>query len=516
MYAGTRRAPAKSAQPYGEVTDEPPEPTRLAASFVKRRMTKATAVALACSLLTGLAKAQQAPSIEWEPAAFEAPVVGQMMGERGWLEVPVRHSNPGGAKIRLPVVRLKTTNPNPGPPIVFLAGGPGNAGTRTLTGSLAPTAARVRAFADVIAFDQRGTGASEPGLAVPGRFDLPSSVSVDSPAATERLVAIASGIRSTIASRGIDLSAYNTAESADDVDVLRRALGVEKVILWGHSYGTHLALAVIKRHGEHVARALLGGVNGLDDRWRDPADSDGWVERVGAAMRAAAPAGRRVDFVEQVRRVFAQLDKDPIRVATADGDVFIGKPEIQLLLTIQSGDLAFVQNLPLLFDSLERRTRLEGVATAVQQTIRQRPTGTAMTYAMHATSGASVARLARIKVQAPTALLGNAINWGISDEAFVKALGVEDLGDDFRAPFRSNIPVLMMSGTLDGRAVENDAKRAGSQFDQVTYVTIDGASHDFWFLRPPPRIPEVTEAFLRGEAVRDERIAWPVSFRWPE
>src|SRR5687767_13529965 len=224
-------------------------------------------VAFASVLLASYGEAQQTPSITWEPLSFEAPVVGQMTGERGWLEVPVRHGNPGGAQIRLPVVRLKTTNPNPGPPVVFLAGGPGNAGTRILMGSLAPSAARIRAFADIVAFDQRGTGASEPSLAVAGRFDFPSPVSIDAPAARDRLSALGSFIRTTVASRGIDLSAYNTVESADDVDLLRRALGVDKVILLGHSYGTHLALAVIKGHGEHVARALLGGVNGLNDRW---------------------------------------------------------------------------------------------------------------------------------------------------------------------------------------------------------------------------------------------------------
>ena len=485
-------------------------------SFVKRPMTRAAAaIVFVGSLLAISGEAQQVASITWEPLTFEAPVVGQTTGERGWLVVPVRHGNPAGAKIRLPVVRLRTTNPDPGPPVVFIAGGPGNAGTRILMGSLAPNAARVRAFADVIAFDQRGTGAAEPSLAVPGQFDLPSAISVDSPVARKRIAAIGSLIRSTTESRGIDLSAYNTIESADDVELLRRALGAEKVVLWGHSYGTHLALAAIKRHGEHIARALLGGVNGLDDRWRDPADSDAWLARVGAAVDAAGPTGRNGSFVERVRRVFAQLDKDPIRVPTANGQVFIGKTEIQVLLALQSGDLGFVQNLPLLFDSLEKRTRLEPVATAVQQTIRQRSIGTAMTYSMHVASGVSAQRLARIKLQAPTALMGNAINWGIGDEAFVKALNIADLGEDFRRPFRSNVPVLIMSGTLDGRAVENDAKRVGAQFDRVSYVTIEGASHDFWFLRPPPRVPEVTEAFLRGEPVRDESIRWPVAFRWP-
>jgi hypothetical protein len=74
-------------------------------------------------------------------------------------------------------------------------------------------------------------------------------------------------------------------------------------------------------------------------------------------------------------------------------------------------------------------------------------------------SGVSAQRLARIRAQAATATLGNAINWGIGDEGFVKALGIADLGDEFRAPFRSTVPVLLMSGTLDGRAVDNDAKR---------------------------------------------------------
>jgi pimeloyl-ACP methyl ester carboxylesterase len=371
-------------------------------------------------------------------------------------------------------------------------------------------------FADVISFDQRGTGDSEPDLVVPGRFDLPSDVSITSSAAGNRLAALGRFIRTTLVSRGVDLAAYNTVESADDVEMLRRALGVDKVVLWGHSYGTHLALAVLKRHGAHVARALLGGINGLDARWRDPADSDAWLARVGAAMEAAAPAGVRVAFVEQVKRVFEQLDKDPIRVPTREGDVLLGKSEIQVLVTIQSGDLAFVQNLGVLFDSLERRIRLEPIAAAVQQLIRQRPVGTAMTYSMHVASGVSAQRLARIRTQATGATLGNAINWGIGDEEFVKALAVPDLGDAFRAPFRSNVPVLLMWGTLDGRATQNDAMRVSAEFERVTSVVIDGASHDFWFLRPPARLTEITDAFLRGDPVRDERITWPVSFRRPE
>lgn len=41
------------------------------------------------------------------------------------------------------------------------------------------------------------------------------------------------------------------------------------------------------------------------------------------------------------------------------------------------------EDLPVLFDDLEKRTRLDVIATQVQQVVRQRPIGTAMTYAMH-------------------------------------------------------------------------------------------------------------------------------------
>jgi pimeloyl-ACP methyl ester carboxylesterase len=95
-------------------------------------------------------------------------------------------------------------------------------------------------------------------------------------------------------------------------------------------------------------------------------------------------------------------------------------------------------------------------------------------------------------------------------------LGVPDLGDEFRMPFRSDVPVLLISGTLDGRTSDTDARRVGAQFRQANYITLKGASHDFFFVRPPTRFTEVIVAFLHGEPVLDEQIEWPVQFKWPE
>jgi pimeloyl-ACP methyl ester carboxylesterase len=113
----------------------------------------------------------------------------------------------------------------------------------------------------------------------------------------------------------VDLAAYNTVESADDLEAIRAALGAERINLWGHSYGSHLALAYVRRHGEHVQRLIVGGVNGPGQRWRYPGDGQALLERVDSAVRAHPRLSPLVpDLVGTTRRVLARLDAEPARV----------------------------------------------------------------------------------------------------------------------------------------------------------------------------------------------------------
>jgi pimeloyl-ACP methyl ester carboxylesterase len=466
--------------------------------------------ALCAAMMLTAPPAWAQPAISWEPYTVKASSGAAVASEMGWLEVPERHGRPAAQKIRLPVIRLRATGPNPGPPMLWLAGGPGEPGTRRVAASY-PLFEALRAYGDVIVFDQRGTGMAEPNLAVPGQFDLPASHGIDSPQAQARLVEIAGKIRDTIRDRGVDLGAYNTRESADDVELLRQALGAEKIVLVAHSYGTHLALATIKRHGRHVSRAILAGVNGLEDRWREPVSSDQWLDRVAQTLRND-PSAPNMDFTAQVKRVFDQLEREPILVRDPGGDILVGKSEVQELVILRSGDLPFIRNLPVLFANLEKREKTEEVAKLVQQTIRQRPIGTAMTYAMHVASGASRERLRTVTAQKNTAIFGNAINWGIGDAAFVDALDVPDLGPSFRSPFRSNVPVLFVSANLDGRSSESDARKVGRQFSRATYLTVNGASHDLIFRTLPPGVAEAMGAFLKQEVLSDAQIEVPLRF----
>jgi pimeloyl-ACP methyl ester carboxylesterase len=86
--------------------------------------------------------------------------------------------------------------------------------------------------------------------------------------------------------KGIDLAAFTTEENADDVEALRMALGVKSLTLIAGSYGSHLALAVIRRHSNHLERAILFGTEGLDQTFKLPSNVQATLEKLAALVRA--------------------------------------------------------------------------------------------------------------------------------------------------------------------------------------------------------------------------------------
>ncbi|MDX1578897.1 MAG: alpha/beta hydrolase, partial [Gemmatimonadota bacterium] len=83
-----------------------------------------------------------------------------MRAERGEIWVPENREDPESRSISLAYVRFPSTNPDPGSPIVYLAGGPGGSGIATARGGRFPLFMALREIGDVVAFDQRGTGDS--------------------------------------------------------------------------------------------------------------------------------------------------------------------------------------------------------------------------------------------------------------------------------------------------------------------------------------------------------------------
>ncbi len=107
------------------------------------------------------------PRFEKTDCWFKEPLGRDV--ECGWLIVPEDHAKPDGKTIKLAVARFKSDASKPEPdPIVYLEGGPGGS---PLQGISRPVRCRLSARwcakRDVILFDQRGTGYSQPALDCP-------------------------------------------------------------------------------------------------------------------------------------------------------------------------------------------------------------------------------------------------------------------------------------------------------------------------------------------------------------
>jgi pimeloyl-ACP methyl ester carboxylesterase len=179
----------------------------------------------------------------------------------GYLTVPEDHDQPDGATIRLAVAILKSSSSSPEPdPLIFLQGGPGGSAIQLeLLGAMPRLFTYVLRNRDVILLDQRGTGLSEPSLTCPEMVTLlgENTAPMIGGALGGEMLAALHQCRDRLESDGVHLGDYTTSQSAADVAMLREALSYEQVNLFGISYGTRLALEVMRSHPEGIRSVIL-------------------------------------------------------------------------------------------------------------------------------------------------------------------------------------------------------------------------------------------------------------------
>ncbi|MEE8117794.1 MAG: alpha/beta hydrolase [Gemmatimonadales bacterium] len=463
-----------------------------------------TTAVVVLSCLTACADPQPAaPTIAFDPYEFEAADGTTVESERGVFRVPENRNDPEAREIQIGLVRFRSTSENPGPPIVYLAGGPGGSGVATARGRRFPLFMAMREFGDVIAFDQRGTGWSNaiPECETEHRFPL------DEPLTLERSIpvfrAAADECATFWAEQSVDLAGYNTLESARDIDALRRALGADKVSLWGISYGSHLALAALKTMPGRIERVVLAGVEGLDQTVKLPVRTDAYFVRLQDAINAdPGAAAAYPDLAAMMHRVHARLDTAPMTTTFTDPSgetvtVAIGKTEMQLLASFSIADPAGAARLPAIYLMADAGD-LSRIAPLIYESLRRDPVSfRGMPEAMDVMSGVSAARLALVRQQAETSLLGDLLNFPMPH--LIGTMGLADLGDDFRAPVTTDVPILILTGTLDGRTYPEGAADVRNGFANATQVIVENGGHNVFM--QSPEISDIVLCFMRGEDV---------------
>ena len=446
-------------------------------------------ITLVVLLVYSTISSSQNTSVQLEPHSFKSHSGEIIEAELGTFSVPENRLVATSRTIALSFVRFKSTNPNPGNPIVYLAGGPGGSGINTAKGPRFELFMALREVADVIAFDQRGTGISNHISVCSTSANIP----IDEPGRAEVYVSkMANAAKTCIQfwkDEGVEIEGYTTVENANDLEDLRKVLGVPKINLWGISYGSHLAFDFIKRYENSVDKVVLAGLEGPNETIKLPQYNQNFLKTLNAKIQEDPTAAKAYpDLLKLMDTVLTRLEKQPVFVEITEPrsgralKVGISKLDVQLvtsyLLTKNPKDSA---KLPFMYQQM-LQGNFSNIAQMVAGIKAYSGRIQAMPLVMDAASGVSKKRWKAIVKQSQTSLLGRTTNFPYPDMAF--GLGLPDLGDAFRENPVSSVDALFFSGTLDGRTYLESAKTLIKGFKNAKHIIIDGGGHDVFMSTP--------------------------------
>jgi pimeloyl-ACP methyl ester carboxylesterase len=334
-------------------------------------------------------------------------------------------------------------------PLFELDGGPGEAATGAARFYTGP-GREYRRHRDVVLVDQRGTGNSNP-LAAPAQTAVPQDyLSEMFP------VDFVNRMRQAFEPRA-DLTQYTTAIAMDDLDDVRAWLGYEQINLLGVSYGTRAALVYLRQHPTRVRSAILIGVAPTDLKM--PSRHARYAKRALDLLLAECAADTAChQAFPQIERdweaALARLGPEPARVPYPPGDK-------SAAVTVEIQRDVFAEKIRQRMYSRENASRIPLIihhaaqgdfGPFLKETIPadlSEQDGLADGLYLSVTCAEDVPFIDLEETAKANA--GNPFgNYRVEQQT--RACGMWPRGkipDDYHAPVRSNVPVLILSGNVD-------------------------------------------------------------------
>lgn len=475
---------------------------------IKQRLLLVSALVPLVILIT--CRSRKPGELTFESYSFETDAGQKIDAQLARLTVPENRNDPQSKLIDLAFVVLKSSAKNPEAPIIFLAGGPGVSAIEHAKGPRSQVLLALREVADVVLLDQRGTGLSKPNLSCDERLDYP----LNQPASREGLLEAfkhQARLCGEEQRRTVDLSAYNTEEGANDVNAVREALGAEKISLVGSSYGTTLALTVIRRYGEHIHKAIMVGVEAPDQTIKLPGNGQKQLLKLSDLCKNDPKVGSSVpDLIGMLTTVADRLRKQPVTVEVDDPDtrqkvpITVGEFDLKLMTALSIGYDTGIREFPAALYSMWQ----SDYSSLGKWALHFRTQHANLTQAAtDCASGVSVERWRQIQDEEKIAFLGREFDFPFPDVC--EAWGVRQLDPPYRSEIRSDVNTLFISGTLDGRTPVSNAEEVRKGFPNSTMVIIEGAAHGDRLFAGSPQIRQVILDFLKGAPSSVTRIVLP-------
>ena len=405
--------------------------------------------------------------------------------ECGWLHVEESRGSGDGRTIRLWTAVARATGPVAvQDPLLYIHGGPGIATVDARFPAISehPTWPLLRTTRDIVFFDQRGTGRSEPEFCQELN-DAMDAIAMDDPPAREALerkVAAFATCRQKLLQSGVNFASYNSRATADDAEDLRRTLGYPTWNVYGVSYGTWVALEMLRTH-ESTIRSVI-----LDSPY--PPNSPFWPEEsihptgkayevVERACEADPVCAERFPSIrETLARAVKRLDAQPI---PREGGRITGGAFTSALwvLLVRGATVAYV---PLVIeaaadgndDLIRRFVALFGGSGG----FGAYSYGQAMAVTCHESlAGGSEPAVREAMRRYPFLVSSNAL--AETQDRICDVWQPHRADAATFAPVASRKPVLLFAGEFDPATPPEDAYQAARLLPGSTIVNVRGASH---------------------------------------
>lgn len=365
-------------------------------------------------------------------------------------------------------------------PIVLLTGGPGQGAQLSFTAA-AKTFSRIGRQRDILLLDQRGTGRSNMLSCATESRTASEAFAFD----TSTFVEINEKCLERLRSKN-DLGAYTTSHAVRDLDAVRALLGYDTLNLYAVSYGTRVAQHYARRYPEHVRSMVLDGVVAPQTVLGPSISLDAQAALNGIWKRCDADKACRETFGDmqvKTKALQQQLKQRPVSVEipnprTGSMQSFkFGAEQLAAVLRFGSYEQSFAAMLPLVVtEAVVGNYRPIGTlflltSSSVQEMIA---------FGMHNSVVCSedVPRYDTVSIDR-AAVAATYLGTG-----FLDALpqlcrnwpqGLVD--PDFFKPLVSDIPTLLLSGSLDPVTPPKDAASVARSLKHSRHLIFQGAGH---------------------------------------
>ncbi len=393
----------------------------------------------------------------------------------GTLQVPENYSVKDGSQISINFAILPAIdNSDNKTPLMFLAGGPGQAAVELAAG-LRMAFTEIRKTRDIILVDQRGTGKSHP-LECDDIFVDQNVYQMIPEDFSEQ------EIKDCISEFTGDLSQYNSENAIRDFDAVRQALGHQQINIYGGSYGTRAGLVYMRMFPESLRSVVLDSVGPIEVPiglfGQSSAQSFNLV--LEHCQQEETCNNAYPNLADEFKELMTRLEEKPVSITIphprlgTNTEFIISKSKMlgtifQQLYSVPSRSL-----IPLLIHQayLNNYMPLAGLIAMTD--------GVQMVYTGLLFNITCNEDFPRITEQMSAKDAENNFGGNNSQLAFKKACGIWPQyrpSDDFNQAVTADIPTLILSGGLDPVTPPSNGEYPAATLPNSHHIVVDNVSH---------------------------------------